>query len=177
MSVIETIEEQSSFNFTGRINILKATDGQFLGVIHMLSGNVVSAQYAKRTGETALISLIIVELDDQLKIRLVVEPEIVNDTDIEFTMAVSEIKQRAKKSYEEHLETKKLRPSNELRLLINPNYIEQGVNPDLNEFTLLKNMVEFSKVEQLYKHTDLHEFEITKALVGLRKKNAIKVIK
>ncbi len=177
MSVLETIEEQSSFGFTGRINVLKATDGQFLGVIFLKDGDVVSSQFARKTGLTALISLLIADLESLVDYRLVVEPEIVNESDVEFGLKVSDIKARSSKLYQEHLEAKKLRPPNELRLMINPSYINDGEKPDSTEFAILKTLVEYSKVEDVYKHTDLFEFEITKGLVGLRKKSAIKVVK
>lgn len=177
MSVLETIEEQTSFGFTGRINILKQTDGQFLGVVLLKDGVIVGAQFSKKTGMKALISLLIADLESLILYKLVVEPEIVQDSDLEFNLNVSDVKQMAQKSYEEHLASKKLRPGNDLRVMINSLYIDQGEKPTSTEFVLLKTMTEYSKIEDIYKNTDLFDFEITNSLVSLRKKGAIKVVK
>lgn len=177
MSVIQTIEEQVSFGFTGRVNVLKESDGQFMGVILLRDGLIVGAQFARKTGIKAIVSLLIVDLDSIVDIKLVVEPEVIADNDIDFTLKIEDLKANIKTIYEEHNEAKKLRPSDSLRILISPNYIESGEKPNFNEFSVLKTMVEFSKIEEIYKNTDLFDFEITNSLVNLRKKGAIKVVK
>lgn len=177
MAVLQTIEEQVSFGFTGRINVLKSGDGQFMGVILLREGYVVGAQFAKKTGLKAIVSLLIVDLDSIVDLKLVVEPEVVNDSDIEFTLKIDDLKSNMKAIYEEHIEAKKLRPSDVLRVMINANYVESGEKPNYNEFSVLKTMVEYSKIEDIYKNTDLFDFEITNSLVNLRKKGAIKVVK
>jgi hypothetical protein len=79
--------------------------------------------------------------------------------------------------YEEHNDSKRLRPPGELRVLIDPEFIETGDKPDSLEFNILKTMSTFNKVADIYQNCDLFDFEITKGLVSLRKKGAIKVFK
>lgn len=177
MSVVELIEEQSSFGFTGRINVLKEADRQFLGVILLQNGKIVSSQFAKKTGTKALFSLIVCDLEGLEGFRLVVEPEIVDDSDIEFRLDFSDLKRQAQKIYQEHNDNKRLRPPEGLRILINPVFVESGDKPDSTEFLVLKSMTTYSKISDIYRDCDLFDFEITKALVSLRKKGAIKVLK
>lgn len=177
MSVIEVIEEQCSFGFTGRINVLKEEDRQFLGVILLLNGKIVSSQFARKTGLKALYSLVICDLEDLENFRLVVEPEIVDDADVDFSLSLKDLRSQAKKVYEEHNDSKRLRPPGDLRVLINPGFIENGDKPDSLEFNILKTMSTFNKITDIYQNCDLFDFEITKGLVSLRKKGAIKVFK
>ena len=76
-SILETLEEQCSFKFTGRINILKVSDNQFLGVILIKEGVIVASSFLKKMRESALYSLIIYDLDKIKNFKLVIEPEIV----------------------------------------------------------------------------------------------------
>lgn len=177
MSVLEAIEEQCSFGFTGRINVLKSVDRQYLGVILLLSGKVVSSHFAKKTGATALYSLVICDLEDLEDFKLVVEPEIVEDEDVEFSLSLNDLRKKVTTIYEDHNKSKKLKPPENLRILINPEFIEKGEKPNSLEFSILKVMSEFNKVADIYKNCDLFDFEITKGLVSLRKKGAIKVFK
>jgi len=177
MSVIELVEEQCSFGFTGRINILKEEDRRFLGVILLLNGKIVSAQFAKKTGAKALFSLVVCDLEDLQNFRLVVEPEIVDDSDVEFTITAKDLKSKAQKIYQEHNDSKRLRPPMNLRVLIDPGFVAGGEKPDSSEFLILKTMTTYNKISDIYANSDLFDFEITKALVSLRKKGAIKVFK
>ena len=176
MSVLETIEEQCAFSFTGRVNILKQQDRQYLGVVFIKDGKIVSSQYAKKTGVTALYSLIICDIDELENFKLVVEPEIVEESDLEFNLAFKDLKKKAERIYTDHLESKKLRPPDHLRIVINPEFIRTGEKPDVTEYKLLKVLTEFNKVLDIYKNCDLFDFEITNCLVSLRKKNALKVL-
>lgn len=176
MSVLETISEQCSFGFTGRINVLKRADSQFLGVIYIKDGSVVASQFAKKSGLAALYTVIIFDIDDREDFKLVVEPEIVEDSDIEFNLTYSELKKKTEDVYQSHQEATKLRPPENLRIVINPDFIKSGDKPNSIEFKVLKVLTEFSKVGDIYKNCDLFDFEITNSLVNLRKKNALKVL-
>mgnify|MGYP000660462732 CR=1 FL=1 len=177
MSLVQKIEEQCSFNFTGRINILKRTDRQFLGVIYISDGLVVAAQFAKKTGLKALYSMVIFDMDEIAEFTLVAEPEVVSATDFEFSLKFSEFKSNVEKAYEEHIKAKSLRPPENIHILVNPVFIKNGKKTGANEFLLLKTIAEYSKVEDIYHNCELFDFEVTQALVNLRKICALKVIK
>jgi hypothetical protein len=176
MSIITNVEEQCSFGFTGRINILKKDDGQFLGVVNISEGEIVSAQYSSKHGLTALFSLVIIDMDNNDDLRFVVEPEVIPPEDIEFSLKFDAFKNKAQKFYEEHLAALKLRPPGQVRLIANPTFVKEGDKLNATEFSLLKTIVDFNKVEDIYLNSELFDFEVTHALVSLRKKKALKVI-
>ncbi len=177
MSIVQKIEEQCSFNFTGRINILKKADRQFLGVIYISEGMVVAAQFSKKTGLKALYSLVIFEMDGLQEFSLVSEPEIVSENDFEFKLKYSELKENIENAYQQHLKAKSLRPPENIHILVNPAFIKDGKKTGANEFLLLKTIAEYSKVKDIYLNCELFDFEITQALVTLRKIGALKVVK
>ncbi|MFG1493177.1 hypothetical protein [Halobacteriovorax sp. ZH4_bin.1] len=177
MSIIQKIEEQCSFNFTGRINILKRADRQFLGVIYISEGIVVAAQFSKKTGLKALYSLVIFEMDHIEEFTLVAEPEVVSESDYEFKLKFSELKNNIENAYSQHLKAKSLRPPENIHILINSAFIKNGKKTGANEFLLLKTIAEYSKVKDIYSNCELFDFEVTQALVNLRKMGALKVVK
>ncbi|AYF45985.1 MULTISPECIES: hypothetical protein [Halobacteriovorax] len=177
MSIIQKIEEQCSFNFTGRINILKQADRQFLGVVYINEGEIVAAQFSQKTGIKALYSLVIFDMDGIENFTLVAEPEVVSDSDFEFKLKFSEFKKNAEKAYQEHRQSLSLRPPADIHILINPAFIKVGKKTGANEFLLLKTIAEYSKVNDIYTNCELFDFEVTQALVSLRRLGALKVVK
>lgn len=176
MNLIRTIEEQAVFGFTGRINILLET-GQLKGVIYLREGFVVQARLEGEYGEESLLKLFALTLRPQNSFRYVVEPEIVEENFCAFSLSAEQIGERylpllAKKSKEMNL-----RPPEELRLLIRGEFISVGELPTYEEFKVLIALAEFAKVEDIYRHAELPEYVVTAALVGLRKKGALKVFK
>ncbi|MBY0414389.1 MAG: hypothetical protein K2Q18_09495, partial [Bdellovibrionales bacterium] len=90
-------------------------------------------------------------------------------------ISVEEIKKEAQTHFQEYLTAKKLRPQGHLKLVIDPEIIlsKEELNPQ--EFDVLGVITEWCKVSDIYKYSKLMDFEITHALVSLRKKRAIKV--
>jgi hypothetical protein len=115
-------------------------------------------------------------VDSVDKYKFVVEPEIINKVVFDFELTFEEITATAGKLFPEFLKAKKLRPSNHLKLLVNPEIIinEETLTPE--EFGILITLTEFSKVIDVYQVSNFLEFEITNALVSLRKKKAILVV-
>lgn len=177
MSIVQKVEEQCSFNFTGRINILKRTDRQFLGVIYISEGHIVASQFSKKTGLKALYSLVIFDMDEIEEFTLVAEPEVVSESDFEFDLKFSEFKHNVEITYQEHIKSKSLRPPENIHILINPAFIKDGKKTGANEFLLLKTIAEYSKVVDIYQNCELFDFEVTHALVNLRRIGALRVVK
>lgn len=77
-------------------------------------------------------------------------------------------------NYKEH---RAQRPPMSLKLLVEPNFLVSGEELTEIEYNLLCTMSDYNLVEDLYKNSPMLEYEITMALVSLRKKNALRVIK
>ena len=183
MYLLDLLLEQTNFNFTGKINILKGKSNQFVGAIYQLEGQVVRFDYKALKGKKALFQLVVdIENEDPGRTqndgvyKFVPEPEIVEGNDIEFRFAPQDIGEIIEKASLYAKDEGKLRPPGHLRLLINPDFAIQGDIVGQVEYDLLVLLTEYSKVEDLYSHSELLDFEITSSLVSLRKKGAIKVV-
>jgi hypothetical protein len=176
MSLLAIINEQEAFGFSGRINILMKANNQLVGVIFQYEGKIIGANAGHQKGKKALFYLIFndVNVDDLYK--LVVEPEVIGPSCFMFELSFSEIKSLAEKQYPEFLRAQKLKPPSHLRLIVNPEiiYSRDEITPE--EFTILSVLVDVSRVDEVYQSSNLLEFEVTNALVSLRKKRAIKVL-
>ncbi len=176
MSILAIINEQASFGFSGRINILLKDNGKLSGVVFQYEGKVVGATSGTQKGKKALFHLIFDDVDTTDKYKYVVEPEIIGPASFMFDLHFNEVKSIAEKQYSSFLAAKKFRPPANLKLLINSEIIvnDEQITPE--EFAVLSVITEFSRVDDVYQNCKLLEFEITNALVGLRKKRAIKVV-
>lgn len=82
MALLEILKDQSAFGFTGKINVLIKSSGQFYGVIFQNEGYIVDAHVQNLRGMKALYRLIFqdVESDDYLK--FIVEPELLSEENL-----------------------------------------------------------------------------------------------
>lgn len=176
MSLLAILNEQAAFGFSGRINILLKENNQLFGVVFQYEGKVIGATSGKQRGRKTLFSLIFHDVDSIDKYKLVVEPEIIGPTSFMFELSVEEVKSMAEKQFPEFLRAKKLRPPANLKLLINPEIIYNATDVTPEEFDVLELLTEYSSVNDVYHASKLLEFEVTNALVSLRKKMAIKVL-
>jgi len=174
-NLIEVLKEQASFGFTGKINILLKDNSQFLGVIYQDSGLIVGSEAKELKGKKALLKLIFDDVESHEKFKFVVEPEVVDSSHFIMKISLEEIKKEAQTHFQEYISAKKLRPDPSLKLLVDPEIIESSTEISPREFEVLSVMTEWCKVSDIYKYCQLMDFEITNALISLRKKRAIKV--
>ena len=177
MSLLAIINEQAAFGFSGKINILLKANDQLFGVIYQYEGKLIGASFLKQKGKKALFYLIFHDVDStEDTYKYIVEPEIIKPTNFMFELSFTEVKSIAEKQFPDFLNAKKLKPPGNLKLLINSDIIlnEEFVSPE--EFQVLTTLTEFSKANDVYQASNLLEFEVTNALVSLRKKRAIKVL-
>ena len=175
MSLLGTIEEQTTFGFTGRLNILNRTTGQYLGIVLIADGLIVDCKYGGLKGEKALYLALFDDMD-HTPLKFIVEPEVVLDEHRGFSLTFEDFKVTSQKLYLKHRESKELRPPMDLKLILNGDFISIGDDVTAAEFKLMNVLTEYSLVEDIYNNCDLYDFEITAGLVSLRKKKAIKVI-
>jgi hypothetical protein len=175
MSLLAIINEQAAFGFSGRINMLQKKNDQLMGVVFQNEGKVVGAIAGAQRGTKALYYLIFQNVDSFDNFKLIIEPEIIDPASFMFELSFRDIKLVAEKQFPEFLHAKKFRPPGHLKLLINPEIIfdNQAITPE--EFSVLATLSEYSQVDSVYQKSNLLEFEVTNALVSLRKKKAIKV--
>lgn len=174
-NLMEVLKEQASFGFTGKVNLLLSSNGQFQGVIYMHEGSIVGASFAQQNGRNALYKMIFEDVESQNHFKFVVEPELVAGSNFSMRMSFDEIKTEASKIYQKYTEAKKLKPPMGLKLIIDPEIVVNAEEITPEEFDILSILTEWSKVSDVYKYSRLMEFEVTNALVSLRKKRAIKV--
>ena len=174
-NLIEVLKEQASFGFTGKINVLSRDNGQFLGVIYQQEGIIVGAQIKELKGKKALLKMIFDDVESNENFKFIVEPEVLSSEIMTVKITFEEIKLEAQSHFQEYLAAKKLRPQPHLKLVIDPEVIVSKVELTAQEFDVLAVITEWCNVSDIYKYSKLMDFEVTHALVSLRKKRAIKV--
>tara|TARA_R110002049_G_scaffold57306_3_gene157328 strand:+ start:50 stop:595 length:546 start_codon:yes stop_codon:yes gene_type:complete len=175
-ALLNILEEQSSMGFTGKINVLLKSNSQSFAVVLMLDGKIINCLAANKAGEKALLDLTFRDVSRANEFKIIVEPEVVTEDEGSFTWSVSDLKRKSRKVYESYLGNQKLKPPMSLKLLINSTFIIEGAKIDSHEFDVLSTISDYSRVEDIYSNCSLLEYEVTQALVGLRKKGAIKVL-
>lgn len=174
-NLMEVLKEQSAFGFTGKVNLLLATNGQFQGVVYQHEGIIVGAVFGVQKGYKALYKMIFEDVETANHFKFIVEPELVSPDHFSMRMTFDEIKAEAQSIYQKYVLSKKLKPSPELRLIVDPEVIVSSEDISASEFDVLAVLAEWCTVADVYKYSKLLEFEVTNALVSLRKKRAIKV--
>lgn len=174
-NLIEVLKEQASFGFTGKVNVLSRENGQFLGVIYQQEGMIVGAHVKDLKGKKALLKMIFDDVESNENFKFIVEPELLSPENITLKISFEEIRKEAQGHFQEYLSAKKLRPAAHLKLVIDPEIIVSLEEITTQEFDVLSVITEWCKVSDIYKFSKLMDFEITHALISLRKKRAIKV--
>ncbi|MCF8058042.1 MAG: hypothetical protein K9K67_02000 [Bacteriovoracaceae bacterium] len=175
MAFIKTIADQVTLSFTGRVNVLEKTSGKYLGKVSLLDGMIVFSSYKGNTGKSSLFHIVIDDLEHD-SLSFVVEPEIVTLSEAIFEITYEDFVKDGQNIYQAYLSAKKYRPPDHIRLLIDPDFIARGPNISFWEFEVLTVISDFNKVSDIFKESDLLEYQICNSLVSLRKKAAIKVL-
>lgn len=174
-NLIEILKEQAAFGFTGKINLLSKESGQFLGVIYQQEGILVGAQVKELVGKKALLRMIFDDVESNQNFKFIVEPEVLPAEVLTMKASFEEIKLLAQKHFQDYVSAKKLRPASHLKLVIDPEVIVSKDEITPAEFDVMAVISEWCNVSDIYKYSNLMDFEVTQALVSLRKKRAIKV--
>lgn len=174
--IYQTLLDQESLMFTGRINVLDKKTSAMLGHIHFREGIIVSVAYQKKIDKNALVLIFFNESQfDTLK--YIVEPEILKESDDETHLKFSGIVASIESGQRIMKEVKNLRPSENLRFLLNAEFLNKGDAVEKEEFELMKIIVDYGLVRDIYKKSLTDETTTTLGLISLRKKGAIKVVK
>ncbi len=177
MAFFDIIEEQISIAFTGRVNVLSRETHRYLGVIYLDSGAIVGANFNELLGKRALYQIIYDANNNEDDFTFVVEPEVIDSGLFSFSLGFKELQIEWLEFKRQYDNSKKFIPPKDLRLLVKDSFIESGDPVTLNEFKVLTLITQTSDVVELYSKASLHEYEVTAALVSLRKKGALTVLK
>lgn len=177
MSIIKKLEEQATFNFTGRINLLLRENSQHQGLIFFKDGLVVNSYYEEKKGANALFTIIIDEVHNQKDFKIIAEPELIPESELALSLTIDEVKRQAAQYYNDYKNAKDLRPPDGLRLTPDPEFILNGGEIDYREFRMLYTLAKYNRVNTIYQNSDFNDHETTMLLVRLRKKKAIRVFK
>lgn len=175
LKIESVMDEQASVKFTGKLNILSNFNRQFLGHILFLDGEVIHAKFNAQEGVKALYQLYVQEFSLN-SFHYVVEPELISPAERKITIPYSNLKTMLKNVLSEYQSSLKQRPPENVKILIDAKFVESLDQVTKEEFEVLATLTEWSKPFDVYQHCGLLDHEITKALVSLRKKNALKIL-
>ena len=174
MKIIETLSENLSMSFTGRLNILSKDTKQFLASVLQKEGVIVNAFYGKLSGKKALAA-ILVESKTNKNLVVISEPELIEAREIHFEMNEYEFFKFKNDYYEKFKSLNELRPDPELNFFLNGLNLDVYTPLSIDEFSVMKIICDFSKVSEIYKNCSMLDFDVTKSLISLRKKGIILV--
>lgn len=174
MGLLEILKEQAAFGFTGRVNVLLKSTGQIVGVVFQKDGYIVGAQMKELSGINSLHRMIYTDVE-QNDFKIVVEPEFVDQEFETMKITYEELRDGVQQGFREYQESKKLKPPMHLKLVINPEIVVDKTILSSDEYDVLLLVTEWNKVSDIYSKSILMEYQITNALVSLRKKKALKV--
>lgn len=169
------LDEQASVGFTGKVNILNPVDSRLLGAILMMDGEVVDASFGGLSGLKAFLNASVAAFEDGRAYKYIVEPELVQGPrKIHYPSTV--LRRKVAELVALYKANKGLQPPEHMKLLINPQFVEEGSEVSAEEFQLMCTMADHNRVKDIYKNCELLDYQITNALVSLRKKGAITTV-
>ena len=173
--LMNVIDEQMSVQFTGKVNVLSTFNRQFLGHILFKDGEVIQVTFNGMTGMKAFYQVIIQEYSLQ-SFDYVVEPELVDEKDRQIHYPFAVIRNKMDDVIGLYKKSLKLRPPENVKILIDSEFMQDGLPVTSQEFDILVTLTEWSSPFDVYKNCQLLDHEITMGLVSLRKKGALKIL-
>lgn len=173
--LFKSLDEQTLVSFTGRINILDRTSHQMLGVVILREGHIYRCLYRGATGLKAFYNAVI-EGAQLVPQEFIVEPEIIEEKDRQIHYPYSVLKNKTNEVLSRYQAVAGKKPPDHVKLLAKASILEEGAEVTEAEFQVLCALSEWSSVKDLYQQCPLLDYEITEALISLRKQDAITVV-
>lgn len=175
--LFNTLEEQSVFDFSGRIDVMESGARKVLGQVFLRDGRLIRACWGDKVeGMKALMSIYVQEIEKGNLYYLEI-PEVVDEIAQNIHFPLSVVKKKVSDFYQRYEKSAKLRPPSGIKLLLKGEFLQKNEAVDSNEFRLLCTISEYCLVQEIYQNCSLLDFEITEALVSLRKKGAFSVLR
>ena len=174
--LLKVLKEQFVFGFTGRINVLLGHNDQYLGAIFQKDGKIIHSEYENFKGKKALYKILFDDIDDEIVLKFLIEPEIISENIQTFDYSFDSLYEKVRERYPLYNKTKKLKPPQDIELGVSPSFVISGEKVLPEEFDILCNILSSPRVGDIYSNSLLYDYEITSYLVSLRKKQALKVL-
>ena len=174
--LIYILDEQVSVGFTGKINIQNRVNKQHFGSVTLVDGDLVDCKYKESNGIKGFFNLCVDEFDN-IGLSYIIEPEVIESKKNTIHYPYSVLKRKIADTVEKYRESRKDKPPKDLKIYILPDFLANGEKVSGNEFDLMGTISDYNRIQDIYEKSHLLEFEITNALVSLRKKKALKVVK
>ena len=165
--LLNTLEEQCIFCFTGKVTIQDPKTHQFLGEGILVDGNLVYLTFRNRQGQKALFAVITEERAGE-SFKFLVEPGKFNAKAVHFDWKYSQIKEFTQREIGDAMAYAHLRPPAG-RLLGTKAFRVFNWTLSKEEFGVLWDVAAFPKVEDLYGNSEFLDHQITRSLVRMRK--------
>lgn len=175
LRIIAVIEEQIAVRFTGKVNVLSTFNRQYLGQVLFKDGELIQVLFNQQSGLKGFYHLVIQEFSLQ-KFDYVVEPEIVDEKERQIHIPYSMMKNKMAEALKNYRDSLKFRPPENVKILVDVEFMSDTLDVTPQEFQVLETLTEWHKPHDIYQHCPLLDYEITMALVSLRKKEALKII-
>lgn len=176
MNIFKILREQSAIGFDGKVIFQDSSTSRLLGEILMSSGKIVGCLYSGAIAKKALLNILYDDFSDNCSFNHVVEPEVISQGKHQLELKVSDLETEISALYEKIESTKKLRPPGNKRVMVNSDFVCRGAEISSKEFDILCTISDYGKISEIYLNSGLLAFEVTLALVSLRKKGALKVL-
>jgi hypothetical protein len=173
--ILATIEEQMAVRFTGKVNVLSTFNRQYLGHLLFKDGEIFQVIFQNLKGLKAFYQLVIQEFSLQ-SFNYIVEPEVVEDKERQIHYPYAVMRNKMSDVIKQYRDSLKFRPPDNVRIIIDSEFIEDSLPVTAQEFEVLETLTEWSSTYDIYQHCQLLDHEITWALVSLRKKSALKIV-
>ncbi|MBF0205792.1 MAG: hypothetical protein HQK53_02785 [Oligoflexia bacterium] len=179
---LNLLDEQISFQFTGRINVISKNDSLLLGTILFSNGELIYAKFCNYLGINALIQTLLAEVEHN-NLTYAIEPELIDNISRNIgeelgknsTCSSTIIDFLSKHLYEIEEDLKK-RPPMDQRLAITKDFIWNGEKITPSEFDLLCIISDFGLIKDIYDNSPFISYETTQILLSLKNKNALYTI-
>lgn len=175
LKFVPVVEEQMSVNFTGKVNLLSPFNHQFLGHLLFKNGKIIDVKYLQLTGVKAFYQLGIKEYGLE-RHQYIVEPEIVSEEEQRIHYPFSVLLKKLEKQIKLYEIVNGQRPPSNVKILVDALSINSDIECTPEEFKVLSVLTDYHKVDDIYDHCDLLDYEVTSSLISLRKKGILKIV-
>lgn len=175
LKFVPVVEEQMSVKFTGKVNLLSPFNHQYLGHLLFKDGLIIDVRYMQLSGIKAFYQLGVQEFR-LVKHQYIVEPEIVAEEDRRIHYPFSVMMKKLDQQLKIFSLVSGQRPPDSLKVMVDPQMISPPLECTQEEFSVLTTLTEWSRVPDIYQHSQLLEHEITSSLITLRKKGLLKIV-
>lgn len=166
----EIIENQITVEFTGKLQLLDSIDFSSLGYISFKNGRIIDAKFENKTGERAFISAMIHES----RCKMILEAEF-SDQKQTINLSYRQLIENFEDAFINHKYYEYFTVPSHVELRVNPEFLKRGADLSHAEYGVLLALAKAGH-ESLSRDLNLLDYEITKTLISLRKKNALKTV-